>query len=188
MSSLYMSISYMYLRDMSLRYALLGMLAYEPSSGYELKKMFDGELGEYAWHAPHTRIYPELARLAGEGLIEVAEEGARGRRTYAATDAGRAELHRWLFTPLEEGRARNVHVLRLFLLSALEPEDTRRLLRSYADDSEHEADKLAAVAAHLDAETPAGERPPFGRMAAEFGLRIHSARRDWARWALERMG
>ncbi|GAA1996356.1 hypothetical protein GCM10009799_23780 [Nocardiopsis rhodophaea] len=77
---------------MSLSYALLGMLAYEPFSGYDLKKRFDGELGEYAWHAPHTRIYPELVKLADEGLIEVTDEGARGRRTYAATEAGRAEL------------------------------------------------------------------------------------------------
>ncbi|MBB6171660.1 DNA-binding PadR family transcriptional regulator [Nocardiopsis mwathae] len=173
---------------MSLRHALLGMLAYEPSSGYDLKKRFDGDLGEYAWHAPHTRIYPELAKLADEGLIEVAGEGARGRRTYAVTDAGRAELRRWLFTPQDEGPARNVQVLRLFLLSALEPDDARQLLRMHADDSDREAHKLSEIVAALDADATPGEPPQFGRVAAEFGLRMHRARRDWARWALDRMG
>ncbi|MEV4250015.1 helix-turn-helix transcriptional regulator [Streptosporangium canum] len=37
-------------------------------------------------------MYPELARLADEELIEPASQGIRGRRTYAITQAGRREL------------------------------------------------------------------------------------------------
>jgi len=74
---------------MSLRYALLGLLAHEPASGYGLTKYFERNVGRYAWHAKHTQIYPELNRLADEGCIEVVEEGPRGRRTYGLTDMGR---------------------------------------------------------------------------------------------------
>ncbi|MDL4773545.1 MULTISPECIES: PadR family transcriptional regulator [Thermomonosporaceae] len=172
---------------MSLRHALLGMLAYEPSSGYDLKKAFTRELGEYAWHAPHTRIYPELNALADEHLIEVVDEGARGRRVYATTDAGREELRRWLFLPTEHGKARNTDTLKLFLLTSLDSEDMRALLRQHADESAREVEKLTAVVVELDAGLKPGERPQLGRMAAEFGLRLHQARRDWALWALDRV-
>src|SRR3954467_9202554 len=73
----------------SLPHALLGLLAVEPRSGYELTKAFEADLGRYAWQAGHTSIYPELNRLAGEGLLEVTHEGARGSRTHAGTARGR---------------------------------------------------------------------------------------------------
>ncbi|WP_279579818.1 PadR family transcriptional regulator [Fodinicola feengrottensis] len=68
---------------MSLRYALLGLLADEPASGYDLARTFEISLQRWAWHARHSQIYPELNKLADEGLIDVVDEGARGRRTYA---------------------------------------------------------------------------------------------------------
>ena len=46
---------------MSLRHALLGLLAVQPATGYELAQKFDASLGT-AWHASHSQIYPELAR------------------------------------------------------------------------------------------------------------------------------
>lgn len=48
----------------SLRYALLGLLAEEPASGYDLTKKFERMLQRYAWHAQHSQIYPELNRMA----------------------------------------------------------------------------------------------------------------------------
>src|SRR3954465_5023169 len=48
--------------DVSLPHALLGLLAVEPRSGYELTKAFEADLGRYAWQAGHTSIYPELNR------------------------------------------------------------------------------------------------------------------------------
>ena len=47
---------------MSLRHALLGLLADRPYSGWQLLKHFEGSLA-YAWPALHSQIYPELARL-----------------------------------------------------------------------------------------------------------------------------
>ncbi|MBA3728896.1 MAG: PadR family transcriptional regulator, partial [Actinobacteria bacterium] len=45
---------------MSLRHALLGLLAERPMSGYDLTKVFDSSLA-YVWSAKHSQIYPELA-------------------------------------------------------------------------------------------------------------------------------
>ena len=83
---------------MSLRYALLGLLAEEPASGYDLTRKFE-VLRRYAWHAQSSQIYPELSQLSSAGLVSVVERGPRGRQTYAITEAGRAQLREWLRHP-----------------------------------------------------------------------------------------
>ena len=171
---------------MSLPHALLGLLSVGPRSGYELTKVFAGDFGRYAWHAGHTSVYPELGRLADQGLVEVTHEGARGSRTYAVTDAGRDELRSWLLAPPERaGKVRNEQVLRMFLLSALDPLDARIVLRRIAADTAHEAAKLRQIRGQAGPVRagPAG----FGQLAAEFGLRQYDAVHGWALWALEQL-
>ncbi len=170
---------------MSLPHALLGLLAVAPRSGYELTKAFAGDLGRYAWQAGHTSIYPELARLAERGLVEVTHEGARGSRTYAVTEAGRGELRTWLLTPPRQGKVRNELVLRMFLLSALDPADARAVLVRIAASTAREAAELRRLreAAGPVRPGPAG----FGQLAAEYGLRQYDAVHDWALWALDQL-
>lgn len=173
---------------MSLKYALLGLLAERPDSGYALTQRFERSLQKYAWHANHSQIYPELAKLAADNLVTVVSEGARGRRTYAITDAGREALREWLLTSSSgPRRVRNEAVLRTFLLSTLEPGDAAELLRTYVDRSAQDLAELQGVVAELEASEDAGEPQRFGRFAAEFGLRQYAAFHDWARWALARV-
>jgi DNA-binding PadR family transcriptional regulator len=171
----------------SLPHALLGLLAVQPASGYELTKEFDRELGRYAWQAGHTSIYPELNRLAERGLVVVTDSGPRGRRTYEVTGAGREELRSWLLTPPANGGVvRNEQVLRMFLISALEPADARRVLRRIA---EHTGTAAAELRGILGSEPDAGRgaRAGFGRLAAEFGVRQYDAAHEWALWALDQL-
>jgi DNA-binding PadR family transcriptional regulator len=171
---------------MSLSHALLGLLAIEPASGYELAKEFERELGRYAWQAGHTSIYPELGKLADRGLVVAADTGARGRRTYAITDEGRAELRTWLLTPTGNAVIRNEAVLRLFLVSALAPEDQRELLKRIAAHTAEAATELRGILAEED-EPGRGRRAGYGRLAGEYGVRQYDAVHDWARWALEQL-
>ncbi|WP_327090292.1 PadR family transcriptional regulator [Nonomuraea sp. NBC_01738] len=168
---------------MALRYALLGLLSGGPASGYDLAKAFEGELGTYAWNAGYNRIYPELARLADEELIEPASQGSRGRQTYAITQAGRRELHAWLMKPRTSRTVRNEPVLRMFLLSALNPDDARTVLRDIAANSERQIAELSQALESTPPASPHG-RLPFGWLAAGYGLHQYQASRDWARWAL----
>src|SRR3954453_9824182 len=168
---------------MSLSHALLGLLAMEPASGYELAKEFEQELGRYAWQAGHTSIYPELGKLADRGLVVASDTGARGRRTYAITDDGRAELRNWLMTPTGNAVVRNEAVLRLFLVSALPPEDQRELLNRIATHTGEAAAELRGIPDEPD-DPGRGPRAGFGRLAGEYGVRQYEAVRDWALWAL----
>jgi PadR family transcriptional regulator AphA len=176
----------MYDPGMSLSHALLGLLAVEPRSGYELTKAFAADLGRYAWQAGHTSIYPELGRLAERGLVTVTEEGARGSRTYSVTPEGHAELRSWLLTPRRQGKVRNEDVLRMFLLSALEPADALVVLRRIAEHTAEEGTRLRKMMDDAPAVIPPGS-DGFGYLAAEFGARQFEAVHGWALWAIEKL-
>jgi PadR family transcriptional regulator, regulatory protein AphA len=182
-----MSIQEGMVSSMSLTHALLGLLAVQPRSGYELTKEFEGDIGRYAWQVGHTSVYPELNRLAGEGLVEVTHEGARGSRTYAVTPAGREELRTWLLTPPRAtGKVRNEQVLRMFLLSALDPADAVQVLHRIAEVTAAQAAELRRIRAENG--PPARPGPGgFGLLAAEYGLRQYDAVQGWALWAIEQL-
>jgi DNA-binding PadR family transcriptional regulator len=72
-----------------LRLYLLKLLDDGPKHGYELIRLLEDRfLGLYAPSA--GTIYPRLQRLEAEGLVS--HTAAGGRKTYAITDAGLAEL------------------------------------------------------------------------------------------------
>lgn len=78
-----------------LKFAVLGLLAERPMSGFDLVVEFDVSRS-VIWPAPQNEIYKILRDLARDGDIKVAERGARGRVVYAITAQGKAALNRWL--------------------------------------------------------------------------------------------
>jgi len=171
---------------MSLRFALLGLLNEHPSSGYDLTQRFSQGIDSYAWDAKHSQIYPELRKLTDEGLIEIAEEGARGRKTYAITRPGRDLLRGWLLSPpTGSGGVRNEYVLRLFLLSALDRDEARQILTHTIEYSSHQRDAISAD--YRQSVADGGPARGHGALAAQYGIRVFDATIDWARWAIEQI-
>src|SRR6476619_6386111 len=134
---------------MSLRYAVLGLLARRPSTGYELTQTFDRSL-RTSWHARHSQIYPELARLEAEGLVEVVGHGARRSKTYAITADGRAQLRRWLVETEPDRSQRSESSLRLFLTPLLDPADRHATYQRDLDQVEQDIVALAALRTAAD--------------------------------------
>lgn len=70
------------------RAAVLALLAEQSMHGYQIIQEIDQRSGG-AWKPSAGSVYPTLQLLADEGLITAEESG--GRKTYALTEAGRAE-------------------------------------------------------------------------------------------------
>ncbi len=73
------------------RFAVLSLLAEQPMHGYQMINVLAERSGG-AWRPSPGSIYPTLQQLEDEGLVVVTEQ--EGRRTFALTDAGRAEVER----------------------------------------------------------------------------------------------
>jgi DNA-binding PadR family transcriptional regulator len=165
---------------MALRYALLGALADQPRTGYELLKHFQQSLA-YAWPASHSQIYPELARLLEDGLIEQTGSGARNSKTYAVTDAGIAEVRAWLRDTAPDRRVRSDAALRTFFLWLLEPAEAREQLEGERDYWQGVLDEFVRIR-----EEPTGrnKKARAFRIALEGGIRTVEARLAWLEDAL----
>ncbi|MEW5942047.1 MAG: PadR family transcriptional regulator [Chloroflexota bacterium] len=101
---------------MPLEHAILGFLDYAPMSGYDLKKYFDQSVAHF-WSATQSHIYKSLEGLEKKGWAEarvIPQEGKPNRKEYQITDAGRAELRRWLVTPLPLDPVREGWLIQIF--------------------------------------------------------------------------
>lgn len=82
----------------TLRYVILGLLSKEPMAGYDIKKAFEGEIGDF-WYSNHSQIYPELSRMEQDGFITGHEELVGSKLTkkkYTITPSGEAVFDEWL--------------------------------------------------------------------------------------------
>lgn len=92
---------------MSIKYAILGILAEKDLHGYELKSSFDEKVGEF-WSLNYGQIYSTLDRLEKEDLVthdRQAQEKRPDRKIFSITPQGREELAKWLSTPVSKVRA-----------------------------------------------------------------------------------
>jgi DNA-binding PadR family transcriptional regulator len=162
---------------MSLRIALLGLLAAAgPASGYDLTKKFELSVG-HVWHAGHSQIYPELAKMTAGGLVTVESEGPRGRKLYTITPEGSAELHTWLVEHHASPPVRNEAGLHAFLLPLLEPHEAIAALQHM---KAHFQTRLSALEGLRTAKNASEPRTRFGDYALDLGIRQVRAAVEWA--------
>ena len=161
---------------MSLRHAILGLLSRQPSTGYELARMFDLSL-RTTWHASHSQIYPGLARLEGLGLAEVVGHGPRRSKTWAVTAQGQEELRRWLLEEEPDRSQRNESGVRLFLTLLLSPDHRRSAFERDLEYVERELQELEGL---QELVRSGGNSEPFAPQI-ELGLRVNREIRDWLR-------
>lgn len=82
---------------MSINNAILGMLSYEPMTGYDLKKIMQESPFMY-WSGNNNQIYKALVELLDEGYVTSEiyhQDSSPSKKVYTITDDGLAELKRW---------------------------------------------------------------------------------------------
>src|SRR5579863_6968191 len=88
---------------MSVRHALLALLAEGPKYGLQLREEFEARTGE-VWPLNVGQVYTTLQRLERDGLVESDDAAPDGRektpqKAFRITAGGAAELAGWLRTP-----------------------------------------------------------------------------------------
>jgi len=170
---------------MSLRHALIGLLAEQPASGWDLTRRFEDLLGT-VWPAGHPQIYGELRKLQDAGFIEIESEGPRRRKTYRATESGVEEVRRWLTCVEVDHTLRLEPVLRSVFFCLMTPGELAAHLEKEAAFYHDLAQKYRELGAAKD-RGEYGDTPQTRsiRIAAEAGIRLHQALGDWAAWAVD---
>ena len=170
---------------MSLDYAILGFLNYQPLSGYDLKKAFDHSVRHF-WYADQSQIYRTLARLTAQGWaeVEVVEQTERpDRKVYHITPEGKEELHRWLKSPYPDQPQHSAPLIQVFFFGQLTDEEVRAkfseaaaLFRSTLERFENvpqqAEDYMQMVASPREAF--------FGLQTLELGIQTLRLQLEWA--------
>src|ERR1700684_2212758 len=95
---------------------LLGLLAIEPMSGYDLGQTIRGSVGHF-WNESYGQIYPNLKKLAADGFVSSKTERQKSkpdRHIYSIPKRGRERLADWLAVPPQPEIPRNELLLKLF--------------------------------------------------------------------------
>lgn len=173
---------------MSLRYALLGLLARESLTGYDLTKRFDSTIG-FFWSAKHSQIYPELAALTKEALVTfevVTQTSKPNKKVYTITDAGRESLSTWAAEDTEKRTVKDPLLMRVWALGVVNPERVLPHLRSCLEEYDRRLAMLAETKADLTkgpnaltAEQKKSAIGPF--LAMRYGELQYAVYRDWLR-------
>lgn len=123
---------------MSHRYLILGLLADEPMTGYDIKKRVVSALS-VATNASYGTLYPMLHKLLREGAVEVQEipqVSRPSKKVYRISDQGQRELNDWLKQPPAADQIRREFLLKLYLGKDLPSTDLLSLVSSRRDEAE----------------------------------------------------
>ena len=118
---------------MSIRYAILGLLQDRPSTGYELKKVFEQSDFLY-WTGNNNQVYRTLLELQREGRVTcetLPGENAPSRKVYTVTEAGKDELEAWIVSEPEPPEYRKPFLVRLAWADRLSDRELADLLSRY---------------------------------------------------------
>jgi DNA-binding PadR family transcriptional regulator len=168
----------------SLRYFVLGLLAQQPMSGYDIRR-FLKNLSWLIGSPGGGSIYPILRGLLQDELVTV--EVFPGidrppRKVYTITEIGREALQKWIEQPAEPKAPMKAFVMRLLLAGNYSQASFAATLQQ----------RRAQVVAHYHDLQQAASAADNGfeqgqQMALDYGLALASAELAWLDLTLERL-
>lgn len=119
---------------MSVRHAILAMLAQEPRHGYELHSTFQAVVGGAGvWPLNTAQVYSTLSRLEEAGLVvktATRRAGGPDQHIFDITPVGRVELDRWYSSGITSMHQRDEVFLKITLGLGDEHADPESIIRN----------------------------------------------------------
>lgn len=128
--------------------AILGALSITPMTGYALREEIRDTLGHF-WSESFGQIYPALAELEGQSLVQ--RQGVKGSRSniFSITEAGLIRLRELLAESPQPAKPRNGLLLRLFFGSQLGPEACTQLVLNARRQAEEQLAQMSEARKNL---------------------------------------
>jgi len=126
----------------TLEYKLLGLLARQPMSGYDLASRLKKRFVPFG-PISHTQIYPALASLEQQGLVRyhiVEQQAVRpNKKVYELTEEGRAALRQWVESPTPLVFSYDEFFLKAYSLWLADPE---RIVERFREQAQLHQERL----------------------------------------------
>lgn len=188
-------LSYIYVllhkeKIMSLPHALLGLISYKPSTGYELRTTFS-ESVQFFWNATLPQIYRTLNQMESQGWLTAKiepQEGKPSKKVYSVTEAGMKELTRWLVTKPDISPERNPLLVKVFFGAMANPKALRKIIEGCQAHHKNLLEKYETetvkVIRHYGEACGSPDDEAFWKLTLDFGQRYSKMVVDWCDHAL----
>lgn len=162
-------------------YVILGLLAEQPLSGYQIKKIVDIRF-RFFWSESFGQIFPALKSLAAAGLAAECENdpaGGRAAKRYRITPAGKTALIDWLHKPVEKESLRLEILLKTYFSNYAEPSAMLSHLAAFAQSHAQQLHVLGLFQKELGQIPDEDENHREVLRVIDFGIKANRAYLDW---------
>ncbi len=166
-------------------YAVLGLLAIQPWTGYALTQQAKRSL-RFAWPKSERLLYSEPKKLVEHGLATATQEsvGQRNRTVYTITDEGRVALKEWMATSPQPPALEAEALLRLLFAENGTTGELMAALTEMADDASSLYEQVVTInASYLDGQHPFPQRTHLSVLFATFQLELFDVMIRWVDFA-----
>ncbi len=176
----------------TLGYAILGLLAQEALSGYDLTQRMKGRVGNF-WSARHSQIYPELARLEEGGYVKhslIEQQDRPNKKVYEITADGLETLRIWVTEPPSPRTPKDELVLKAYSVWLANPEKAARLFRDEELRHEEQLTRYKKTRKWMESEhgeeVECPDSPWFaGYASLRRGIGYEKEYAQWCRWVAD---
>ncbi len=169
---------------MNFRNFILGLLAQQPMSGYDVKRFLES-LDWLIGSPSFGSVYPILHALLKDewaSVDVVHREGKPPRKVYSITEAGRRALQEWISQPVESDVSLKTFLMRLMLAGNLSHSELIAHLQQRRSQVEFHHASLEQDARAQDKSVDLGQR-----LAFDYGSAAAAAELAWLDRTLEQL-
>jgi len=171
------------------QFAVLGLLSFEPMSGYDLRQLIAWSVSHF-WRESYGQIYPTLRQLEKQRLVSKKtrrQKGKPDRNLYSLTPAGHERLKQWLSLPATPEVPRNELLLKLFFGQWVSEEMSRSQVENRLQIWEQQLAEYAVIRKRLLAEHASSPGLPFWEITLSYGEHIAKAQVAWSEETLKKL-
>lgn len=125
-------------KPMSIEYAILGILSWRSSTGYELKKIFEDSSFMY-WTGNNNQIYKALIKMHEKELVTnkvIHQDSSPSKKVYTITEKGHNQLKEWIKSTPEAPEIKKTFLIQLAWSEMLSNQELSELLSKYEKELE----------------------------------------------------
>lgn len=157
-------------------------------TGYDLKtQIFDYTISHF-WAADQAQIYRTLDKMAESGWVESQiefQENRPNRKVYSLTEAGLAELNRWLTTYQAPPPYREPFLIQLFHGQDLSNATLLHMLHEQLKAHQERLATYEAIPLPTVDKLEGNREFTLQRLTLEMGISVEKAHIDWVKTAIE---
>jgi PadR family transcriptional regulator, regulatory protein AphA len=165
----------------STTYAVLGMLTFGETSGYDLAKFIDRSISHFGFQPARSQVYAALHRLVTLGWATeraVTQRDRPDKRLYRTSPQGEHALRRWLEAPdVEPEIVRSPFLLKVFFGSMVPPETLLAQVKEAHRRAVEELEVLEEIECELETLDRSDLR--FPGLVLRYGLAHNRASVAW---------